>query len=332
MAYVAPNLTLKSVILAKSHTAGNFDVDPVPTAAANAMLLHTEVNPVQLDAERITPAYLTGSFTKQADIIGRKLWNINPQVYLQGSSDPTKAPFFLPLLEACGFGVTTTVGGPGADNEWTLAPLTEGARPCAIYHHTSGILKKMITCFGTVKFDFPAGQPANMTFSMKGLFESGGPTDVAYPSGSLVLPTPLARQVAKEGLTIGAYTPRFMSISLDMAGSVNERRDGNSTEAMYGTFIGDRGPTCVITIEKETSLSGFNAYAPLLTVGSFTDLSWVHGVAGGSRAAFTLPDWQLVTVNEREENRRQMWELTYKGRADTPDTEMEINLIEFEPV
>ncbi len=329
MAYVAPNLTLKSVLLAKSHTVGSFDVDPVPTAAANAMLCHTEVNPVQLDAERVTPAYLTGSFTKQADIIGRKLWTITPQIYLQGSSDPAKAPFFLPLVEACGFGVTTTAGPP--DNLWTLAPLTEGARPCAIYHHTSGILKKMLTCFGTVKFDFPAGQPVNMTFSMKGLFQAGGPTDVAYPSGTLVLPTPLARQVAKEGLTIGGYTPRFMNISLDMAGAVNERRDGNSTEAMYGTFLGDRAPMCTILIEKETTLAGFNAYAPLLTVGSFTDISWVHGVTGGSRAAFTLPDWQLVAVNEREDNRRQMWELTYKGRADTPDTELEIEFAEVSP-
>lgn len=329
MAYVAPNLTLKSVILAKSHTAGSFDVDPVPTAAANAMLLNTEVSPVQLDAQKVDPAYLTGSYTKQDSIIGRKLWTISPQIYLQGNSDPSKPPFFLPLLEACGHAVQTTAGPP--DNLWTLTPLTEGCRPVAIYHHRSGVLKKMLTCFGTVKFDFPAGQPAQMTYQLKGLFQSGGPTDVAFPSGTLVLPTPLARQVAKESLTIGAYTPRFTNITFDLAEAVNERPDGNSTEALYGTFIGDRTPTCTITIEQETTLAAFNPYTSLLNVGSYTDISWVHGVAGGSRCTFDLPDWQLTDVQEGENNRLATWILTYKGRGSAPDSEYSIEFAEVSP-
>jgi hypothetical protein len=321
--YVQPNLTLRSVLLAKIHT--DPEVDPVPTAATDALLLHDEVNPVQVDVKKISPAYLTGTFTKSQDIIGRSLWKLNPQIYLQGSGDGSK-PFFIDMLEACGFAVVEDLVGP--PSSWTFTPLTEGVRPVALYHWSSGVQAKILRTYGTVTMAFTAGDVANMTFDMMGLYAD--PTDVAFPP-TLALPTPRARQVEKEGLTIGAYTPRCHSLTFTWGAAVNERTDLNSPFGMYGTFIGDRAPTLQAVVEAETTLANYNPWTQLQNV-TLVDISWTHGDVANpaikSECEIACADWQITNVQQTEQDRRKMFTLDIKGQNSAPDGEIAITFRE----
>lgn len=319
MPYVQPNLVLNTAIAALIQTDAL--TDPVPDPATNAFLMHTEVNPVALDAKRISVQHISGSFTKQGDIIGRKLYKINPQFHLQGSGAGTK-PFYIDALEACGHVVTS--GGAAGSSSWLLKPTTF-PRTLAMYHYAADIRRRILGALGTATFTLTAGDVANVQLQMLGRYEK--PANLTFPT-TLVLPNPRARLCENEGLTLGSYVPRAKVITFTLDEKTNEREDLNSSDGLYGIYIGDREPMVDIEFEANPTLGAISSTDidpfDILASQTYLDIGWTHGYAGGSFGGtqqFSISQAQLVELSETETNRRRLYKGKWKLRNTTPNGE-----------
>src|SRR6478609_9020449 len=90
----------KTLLLAKIQTAAG--TDPVPTGAANAILLRN-VTATPLSAEFVERALLRPYMGNSGQIATTQYAQIEGEVELAGSGTGGKAPAWGPLLRACGF-------------------------------------------------------------------------------------------------------------------------------------------------------------------------------------------------------------------------------------
>src|SRR3989338_10969454 len=100
-----PRYIRNTAILAKIEAT--YGVDPVPTEAANALLVsNVSINPLnaQNASRDLIRPYLGGS----EQLVGTAFVEMSFDVELQGSGAAGTDPAYFPLLEACGFAASRT--------------------------------------------------------------------------------------------------------------------------------------------------------------------------------------------------------------------------------
>lgn len=324
MPFVDPSLNLQVGLCAAKESEQGVSADP--SMATDTINFHTESNPVGLDARRITVQNITGSFTKQKDIIGRKLYPVSFQHHLSAVADGVGTePRWIRLVEACGNSLAS--GSDANSSSWVLTPASTGIPSLTFFEYSAKTRKDITGALGTFTVDLPAGDAPNMTFNFMGEYST--PTsEASFPT--ITRQTHVVKQVESLGLVIGSYTPRASSIRIDFAASVQERPDVNSAEGLYGLYIGDRNPIVTIVLEAEED-------QPAVDIGSGVSLwdaledetvanvSWTHGSAAlNFTTNFSFGNMQLVNKQFRDENRRRMLETTFKAQNDTNDGEYTI--------
>lgn len=328
MPFEQPNLTLETILSCARESEQGVESAPViATAPTDALNIHSETNPVQIDARRITVQDITGSFTKDSDLIGRKLWPVTFQQHLYGVGDAGSQiePNWIRLVEACGHSVAS--GSSGGSSSYVLTPASTNITSLTFHQNTADTLTKVLGALGTGTLDFPAGDAPNWAFNFMGEFVT--PTSVTYPA-TIVKQTKVVKLVQSLGLVIGSLTPRASSIRMDFGGTVNEREDVNSPEGIYGLYIGDRNPTLDILLEAPEDQpaidlgSGVSLWDALVDA-TVQNISWTHGTnANNFKTAFAWNGAQLVAKRWEEVNRRRMIRTTWKGRNATAHGEYTI--------
>lgn len=158
-----------------------YSVDPVPTGAANALLVSnlsiTPFNAQNVDRDNIRP-FLGGN----EQLVGSRYCQMGFDLELTGAGTLGVAPAWGPAMLACGFAETITLIAT-IPSRVDYTPVSAAIKSATIYWHDDGLLHKATGCRGNVVFKLGVGDRPVMSFSFTGLYST--PTVVANPTVTL---------------------------------------------------------------------------------------------------------------------------------------------------
>jgi hypothetical protein len=301
-----PNRLIRNTaILLK--TEATYGVDPVPTGAANALLVSnlsiTPFNAQNVDRDNIRP-FLGGS----EQLVGTRYVQCGFDLEISGSGTVATAPAWGPALMACGFAETLT-----ALTRADYTPVSTGFTSATIYWHDDGLLHKATGCRGNVVFKLGVGQRPVMSFAFTGLYST--PTAVANPTAVLTaFRTPQVVTDANTGDIILGGTHAAATAPLIVAGTTFisqgiEIDMGNKVD--FNALLG--GETVDLTQRAVTGKVMFDldaapeaaAYAAVES-NTLASLGMVHGTVANQRVLMFCPSVQRINPSKGEANGKRM--------------------------
>lgn len=354
---LTPNLTRKTLVLAKRESSYGTDATPGYSGAnSSAMLLWDEVNPIQVDTKILDQQVVRASFSKYPDLVGRQLYKIKPKTMLMttpggghahsdagwtsGTGDKcgTAAvagvpPFFGPLLRACATKETVN-----SSSSVVYAPVSSNFSSATV-HVWADALKHVSTgVYGTSTFEGRAGEGIDIMFDMQGNYTAPIDTQPISGLGTIMYPVDGKKLVEKESLTIssgyvapvshGIQTPVtgpiVRSFKFDLGVNIIERPDMNSPYGLFGLWPTDRKPTLDLVIEVENNLITTSPYFnpwSILTSGSsaLQTITFTHGATAAQRSEFTFSSCQLREVQYSDDNGVRTYSLSFNLVSTTDD-------------
>lgn len=157
-----------------------------------------------------------------------------------GSDVPPEAQ---PLYLGCGLPETDGV------SMWDYGPVTSGTKGSAtLYCYAHGLLIRVVGCRGRFTWPLVVGEVAVHRFVMSGMVLTD-PIDAAVPANSYDTSEPIAG--VNTALTIGAWTPNWISGELDLIGvDPVLLKSGNATDGISSFDFGTTDPTFRLMAEK----------------------------------------------------------------------------------
>ena len=273
----------KLAITAKIETT--YNVDSVPTGAANAMLVrNARINPLTVEAQArdLQRPYLGNS----EDIVGAFYGSLTFDVEAAGAGAAGTAPKYGVLLRGCGMAQVISAGV-----KVTYTPVSSAFESLSMYFYLDGVLHKFTGARGSVSFRGNNREATMWSFSFTGLFvpviDAGLPA-VDY-SGFI---KPLAMNTANtptfELHGVSGASAVLRNLTLDLANQVNYRNLVNS-EAVQ---ILDRKP--VGTIEMEATNMATKNWWNAVRDSTTGALKLVHGTLAGNILEINAPAVQIT--------------------------------------
>ncbi|MBX3588851.1 MAG: hypothetical protein KF796_19640 [Ramlibacter sp.] len=261
----------KLVILAKIEAA--YGTDPVPTGAANAMVV-SDVELTPLDGEEVERNNVQAHFGNNGAIQATRFARLRFNVEMAGSGAAGTAPKYSPLLRACAVSETIDVGV-----SVLYSPISEAIESVTIYTNIDGINQVMAGTRGEAKPMLDAKGKPVWQFEFTGLFSPV--TDTALPTADYTgFLKPLAMNKANTTCELHGIT--VATSHFDMAfGNLVVKRDLTEVDAVE---ITDRKSTGSIVFENTpVAIKNWVTTAEAKTLG---DLSLVHGTVPGNIITF----------------------------------------------
>jgi hypothetical protein len=288
--------TKKGLLLAKIEST--YGTDPTPTVGTNVIAAVQGAVNWSPNFERLSRMIADGSTSK---VTG---YNVQPTVQLSftvelrgnrttGATDTdvtsgasAQAIEIDCLLKACDLTPTYTAETTnGARDGYVIykpvTPDNEGSS-VTFYFYTAGKLHKVTGAKGTVRLTLEAGKIAKAEFTFSGLWNA--PTDVSLPGSVTWLNTvpPLFRAATA---TMGAFSPVFRTLTLDLGNNVVRRDSGNATLGVVGFVITSRNPR--LTIDPEATTEASKAIFAELAASTSQTISATLGSASGNKVLLT---------------------------------------------
>ena len=301
-------LTKRYVLLVKQEVT--YNTDPTPTAS-NALIV--EDLKLEWPVDVIDGGRVGNSMSPRQPIHGRKYGKLSFNVRLTGSGSAGTAADWGPMLEACGFDETISAGA-----SVTYLPMSTAFESATIYAYRDGLLYKFTGCRGNVKIDFPAGQPAMMTFEM-----SGNPVDVVDAS----LPTPtvdatVSPVVINSSFTIGGYAAVISSLSVDMQNDLQMTDSVNGATGYAQAAI--VGRDALGTIDPEATLVATRDWWSKWEDGTAEALTITVGTAAGNIATLTAPKCTHRELGEGDRNGILTYDVPFTLAGNSGDDEVQL--------
>lgn len=297
-----PRYARNAAILAKIETT--YGTDPVPTGAANAMLIsNLSVNP--LNANNVSRNLIATYFGGSEQLVGTAFLEASFDIELAGSGAAGTAPAWGALLRACGFAEAIT-----AATRVDYTPITSAIESATIYYHDDGVLHKLLGARGTFDIKMGVGERPVLSFKFQGL--DGGISAVANPALTLTaFKTPLVVTDANTGdVTVGctysagalsggtAYTSRGLQVSMGNAVSFTPLLGGETID------LTNREATGHIDLD----LTAANEVTFMGTVKANTKqgIGIIHGTTAGYKVLVHAPAVQLLNPSKQDVNGRRL--------------------------
>lgn len=273
----------KMLLLAKEEVTPG--VDPVPTAAANAILVRG-LTPQIINAEFVPRSLIRaykGNSPQLAVGVHRVL---ECEVELASSGAAGTAPKWGPLLKACGFSQTVT-----ALTDVKYDPVSEGEPTLTLYGYLDGLLFKLTNAIGTVAFELNAKAIPVMKFKFMG--EYSEPTDTALPAGAdytgFLQPLTVGK-VNTPTFTFHGVTCPASAFAFDVAAQQVYR----DLIGASGPYSPDRQPSGSATLELQSVAT--KAWGATVKDGTEGAVQIVHGVGAGKIIQIDMPKVQLTSA------------------------------------
>lgn len=268
-----PLLSRKRTLLVKTEVT--YGTDPVPTGAANAVLVRN-LSVTPLNAEIVSRDLVRPYLGASDQLIASRYVGCEFEVEMAGSGAAGTAPGYGALLQACGMSETVV-----ASTTVTYAPVSAAFKSVTIYYNIDGVLHKLTGCRGNVEITIAAGQIPVFKFTFTGIYNS--PTDTAAPAVTYtIFQTPLAANNANTtGFSLFSYSAALESMSLNFGNQVTYR----NLIGLEDVIMTDRAVTGNVTFEAPTiATKDFFSIALGNTLGA---LDVTHGTVAGNRVQIT---------------------------------------------
>jgi hypothetical protein len=284
--------SLKQLLLAKVETA--YNVDPIPTAALNAILVsNVKLNPLnatEVDRKVIMP-YL-GSLGK---IIADTHVTLDFDVEFSPSGTAGTAPGWSPLMLGCAMAETIV-----AATSVTYSPISSGEKSLTLYLNIDGKQRVIKGARGNAKGKISPKGVAMLSFSFIGLYSPAA--DVVMPAGASysAFKTPLPVNSKNTTLSLHGFAAPVSDFSFD-AGVKNVYRSLIGAESVV---LADRAPTGSITLEDNlVATKNWEAIVENATIGALT---LTHGTVAGEKVQINAPAVQLHGMQISEADNIEM--------------------------
>lgn len=304
----------RRLILAAIETT--YGTDPAPTPAANSILTRT-VNVTPLAGQDIDRNLLRSYYGNTQSIAGEKHVELQIEVELTGSGTAGDAPAWSPLLRACGFAETVTVGTDVVYN-----PITDNEESISCWIHRDGVLHKFTGGRGSVSFRLDVNNIPFMAFSFMGLLgpisNTAVPTTADY--SAFLTPLPVTNENTT-GLTLHGAALSFSQLTLDMAvESVKHQVVGAGSSIL----IVDRAPSGSAVVQ-EPELATLDLYAKARDASQGA-LAITHGTVAGNIVQFAAPQIGTGSPTEQDLNGVQMLSVPITINPDTGNDELVVTV------
>lgn len=297
-----PRYARNAAILAKIETT--YGTDPVPTGAANAMLIsNLSVNP--LNANNVSRDLIATYFGGSEQLVGTAFLEASFDIELAGSGAAGTAPAWGALLRACGFAEAIT-----ASTRVDYTPITSAIESATIYYHDDGVLHKLLGARGTFDIKMGVGERPVLSFKFQGL--DGGISAVANPALTLTaFKTPLVVTDANTGdVTIGctysagvltggtAYTSRGLQVSMGNAVTFTPLLGGETIDLTNREATGH--------IDLDLTAANEVTFMASVKANTKQGIGIVHGTTAGYKVLVHAPAAQLINPTKQDVNGRRL--------------------------
>jgi hypothetical protein len=274
-------LTRKTAILAKAESV--YSTDPVPTGAANAILISGEPNVSPMDMKVVDRNILRAYFGNSEKLPTGIFSKVDFSCEIAGAGTAGTVPAWGVLLRACAFAETISAGVSVA-----YAPVTDNLESATIYFNRNGVLHKLTGARGSVKLNFTVDGIPKFDFSFTGLFNAV--VDVAMPTLTLTAwKTPLpCNHTNTPTFTIHGYAAKMQALDIDVAADISAFALLNDTEHVE---IVDRKPAGKIVMEA-TTVAAKDWWTTVKNITTGT-LNLVHGTTAGNIVQIDAPKVQI---------------------------------------
>ncbi|MES2754880.1 MAG: phage tail tube protein [Pseudomonadota bacterium] len=286
------------IVLAKMETV--YGTDPVPTGAANAMLMtDLELRPMEGDtiSRNLEQPYLGGQASLQTGIHVV----LTGSVELQGSGTLGTPPGWGPLLRMCAVAEVIT-----AATKVEYSPVTDAHESGALYFHI-GPTRHIITgARGTAVLTANAQGIPTLRFTLTGLFTT--PLDQAAPTidVSLFKKPDVVSNANTPLFTIGGAAFVYRNFSFDLGNDVQRR----FLVGVERIVIVDRAERIGVSVEA-VPIATYNPYT-IANAGTLQAIALTHGTVAGKRVKLAAAQAEQQRIAGFENNQNVLeWPLAF---------------------
>ena len=213
------------------------------------------------------------------------------------------APEASPLYIGCGLPETD------GTSLWDYGPLTSGTKGSAsLYAYAAGLLFKCVGCRGRFRWPLVVGEIAVHQFTMFGLL-AADPATTTLATPTYDTPEPIAG--VNTALTIGAWTPDWLSGELDLTGVDPELlASGNATDGIASFDFGSADPQFRLSARK-VALATYDPYADL-KARTTRNLVMTWGSVAFNRVKVISAPLSLLSHGHADSEGFTNWDLVYQ--------------------
>lgn len=266
--------TLRQLLLAKPEVT--YGTDPVPTGAANAMLVsNLKIDPLVVggaDRKLVTPFLGAGG-----KVITERHAEVSFDVEIAASGVAGTPPGWGALLKGCAMSETVSAGV-----SVIYAPISTAEQSLTLYANQDGIQYKIVGARGNVSAKLSKAGAPMLSFKFVGLYAS--PTDTAMPTATLTaFKAPLAVNAQNTTATIHGHSAPVSEFSFDLGNKVAYRSLINGESVVFT----DRGVSGSITLEQPTMAA--KDFFGIVTSAALAAFTMTHGTVAGQKVKLDAP-------------------------------------------
>ena len=282
---------------------------------ANAMLhKNLAFSPV---IEQYTRDLLRGTLSRNPSISGKRSARNAFDVELVGSGVAGTAPYWGPLMKACGFS-ETIVGSTSV----TYKPATNNlSNSMTLAGYMDGVIKRLWGARGNVKLSIEAGKPGILHFELEG-------ADFEVVDGALLAPTYstiVPPAFLNASFLLDTYAAILSKIEIDVANALAKRESINTSSGFLSTLITGRDPKG--SLDPELPLvASYDFYGKWKTPGTLGSLSVAAGTVAGNIITITCPKVRYAAIADQDRNGLRTLGLDFQPCLNTGDDEISIAL------
>lgn len=273
----------KRLLLAKPETV--YGTDPVPTGAANAMIVRWRNMPEPSNSDYVDRASLKPWLGRSQQFKANAKAILGVDFEGAGSGAAGTAPAWGVLMRGCGFGETIV-----AATSVAYSPISAAEESLTCYYNLDGLQQKVKGFRGSLSFSLKSGDVPLFSTDGTGLYAE--PTDTSMPAPTFTpWKDPLVVNKANTTtLTLHGYACALRELNLNM----NQDRVFRDWVNVNSVELGQRQPGGSFTIELPTIAS--KNYFAIDSANTLGALAITHGTVAGNILAVAAPKVQLMNL------------------------------------
>jgi hypothetical protein len=299
-----------TVILAK--VEATYNVDPVPTGAADAILVE---NPSwSLDsARRFERMPVKASLAPLKSLYGGSLMTVSFDVEVKGSGAAGTPPEIGVLLRGCGFGETIV-----ASTSVEYEPVSTALKSITIYYYEDGIRRILTGCRGNVNFSAEVGGPGKLSFAFTGHYSA--PTDVAVATPTFDTTVPSV-WLGMASFLVDSYAAVITKLAFDMGNEVAKPGTIIAADG-YGEIRITRRNVTGSMDPEQTLVATYNWINKWQTVATGALTCGTLGTVAGNRYLLTMPALTWSSLAPADKEGISTFEAAFEARESASDDEI----------